>query len=83
MSQLWRYEKEPAGMGEYCYGIYRAGLRFCNTDQEAYAMIMVNGLNREEDLERSSGQEVLDVLEFCLYAIQFNKKTQEEIQYGS
>lgn len=66
MMRLWRYEKEPAGMGEYCYGIFRQSVRFANTDQEAYAMIMVNALNRDE---RSDGLEVLDLMDFCLAAI--------------
>lgn len=50
---LWRYEREPAGMGEWCYGIYRMDARMAYTEELAVAIVIVGGLNRDENSHSS------------------------------
>lgn len=45
---LWRYEREPAGMGEWMYRIYRNNHYMLYAESESIARIIVNGLNRDE-----------------------------------
>ena len=45
---LWIYKREPAGMGEWCYRIYRNNHYMLYAESESIAMIICNGLNRDE-----------------------------------
>lgn len=45
---LWTYKREPAGMGEWCYRIYRNNHYMLYAESESIAMIICNGLNRDE-----------------------------------
>ena len=59
---LWVYKREPAGMGEWCYHIYRNNHYMLYAESESIAMIICNGLNRDEQAHTSASQQRIDAL---------------------
>lgn len=86
--QQWTYKREPAGMGEWCYGFYRGDTRFFYTETESQARVILPLLNRPAPAQKTR-------LEICnkfisdafaehdaAVAAQARKDLLDKLQYG-